>query len=152
MPVSEVFNRVRGQGLERLFGCLGGMYVGVMILFAVAPDMPISFSNSVSGHFGWPVLPPVGERFWFSLALSVPGIRAALAFAAARYPVHARVFINLLQTSLVIVAISCAAHFICHQHAVLYAVGFITEVIQIIFYYFLMSWRLSENSDPTAKE
>ena len=138
MPrVSDVTGKERRTG--RLFGCLGVMYVGVMILFAVSPDLPISFSNSISRQFDWPVLPTVGERFWFSLALSVPGVRAILAFAAVRYPVHARLFVCLLQTSLIIAAISFAFHFIFYRRAVLYAVGFATELIQIVFYYFLMS-------------
>ena len=123
----------------KLFGCLGAMYVGVMIFFTVSPDLPISFSNSISRQFDWPLLPPVRERFWFSLALSVPGIRAILAFAAMRYPVHARLFVSILQASLIIAAISFAFHFIFYQHAVLYVVGFATELIQIVFYYFLIS-------------
>ena len=123
----------------RVFGCLGAMYIGVMILFAVSPDLPISFSNSISRQFDWPVLSPMGERFWFSLALTVPGVRAVLAFAAARYPVHARLFVSVLQASLIIAAISFAFHFILYQRALLYAVGFATELIQIVFYYFLMS-------------
>ncbi|MFH1672659.1 MAG: hypothetical protein ABIF87_04465 [Pseudomonadota bacterium] len=121
------------------------MYVGVMMLFAVSPDLPISFSNSVSGRFGWSVLPSVGERFWFSLALTVPGMRAVLAFTAARYPVYERVFINLLQASLIIAAASFAFHFIFYERALLYAIGFGTEIIQIVFYCFLMS-RLKRRS------
>lgn len=124
---------------SRLFGCLGVGYVGVMISFAISPDLPISLSNRISGQFGWPILPLVEGRFWFSLALSVPGLRAILAFAAGRYPVHAKLFVSILQASLMIAAISFGVHFIFYQHAVLYAVGFATELIQIIFYYFLLS-------------
>jgi hypothetical protein len=123
----------------RLFGSLGAIYIGVMILFAVSPDLPILFSNNISRQFNWPVLSPVGERFWFSIALSVPGVRALLAFAAARHPVYARLFVNILQASLIIAAIAFAFHFIFYRHALLYAVGFATELIQIVFYYFLMS-------------
>jgi hypothetical protein len=133
------------QGSQRLFGCLGVMYVGVIMLFAVSPDLPISFSNSVSRHLNWPVLPSVGERFWSSLALSVPGIRAVFAFGAARYPIYERVFIGLLQASLIIAAASFAFHFIFYERALLYAIGFGTELIQIVFYYFLMS-RLKRRS------
>lgn len=146
MLVSKVFNRVssqvsgvRCQGVQRLFNCLGVMYVGVMILFAVSPDLSISLSNSLSGRFDWPIVPSVGERFWFSLALSVPGIRAVFAFGAARYPIYERVFIGLLQASLIIAAVSFALHFIFYKRALLYAIGFGTELMQIVFYYFLMS-------------
>lgn len=127
------------QRSQRLFGCLGVMYVGVMLLFAVSPDLPISLSNSVSIHFDLPVVPSVGERFWFSLALSVPGIRAVFAFGALRYPIYERVFIGLLQVSLIIAAASFAFHFIFYKRALLYAIGFATELIQIVFYGFLMS-------------
>ncbi|MBW2645842.1 MAG: hypothetical protein JRE23_06665 [Deltaproteobacteria bacterium] len=72
-------------------------------------------------------------------------MHAVLAFAAARHPAYERVFINLLQASLIIAAISFAFHFIFHQRALLYAIGFGTEIIQIVFYYFLMS-RLKSQS------
>lgn len=122
---------------QRLFGCLGATYLAVMIVFAANPDLPISCSNSISGRFGWPVVPLCGERFWFSLALGVPGIRAVLAFAAARYPEHEEVFIYILQASLTIAAIFFAIEFFFHKQALLYAIGFVTEVVQIIFYFFL---------------
>ena len=62
------------------------VYVAVGVLFLVNPDWLILVVNQVFARYEWPVVFFPTERFWLSLAVSVPGTRAFLAFAAARNP------------------------------------------------------------------
>jgi len=69
------------------------------------PDWIILVTNQVFAGYDWPVVFFPTERFWFALAVTVPGTRAFLAFTAARRPTEARLCIKILQVSLVLAAI-----------------------------------------------
>jgi hypothetical protein len=77
------------------------------------------------------------EKFWLSLAVSVPGTRAFLAFAASRNPASGDLCVTVLQVSLAIAGITFGLHFLFSRHAPLYAVGFFVELIQVVFYGYL---------------
>jgi hypothetical protein len=113
------------------------VYVAVAVLFIVNPDWPILMVNKAFAHLDWPMAFFPTERFWYSLAVSVPGTRAFLAFTAARRPAEARLCVRVLQVSLVLAAIFFARQFLFYRHAPIYALGFFTEVIQVVFYHFL---------------
>ncbi|MDY6952315.1 MAG: hypothetical protein SWE60_12445 [Thermodesulfobacteriota bacterium] len=113
------------------------IYVAVAVLFVVNPDYPILMANKAFARFNWPMVFFPIEKFWYSLAVTVPGTRAFLAFAAARRPVQARLYVRVLQVSLLLAAALFAVQFVFHKHAPLYAVGFFLESIQVVFYLFL---------------
>jgi hypothetical protein len=113
------------------------VYVAVAVLFVVNPDWPILTVNKAFARFDWPMVFFPTEKFWYSLAVTVPGTRAFLAFAAARRPAEARLYVGVLQVSLLLAAALFAAQFVFHRHAALYALGFLVESIQVVFYYSL---------------
>ena len=113
------------------------VYVAVMVLFLVNPDWPILFVNKAFARYDWPMVFFPTEKFWFSLAVSVPGTRAYLAFSAAQRPAEARFYVKVLQISLLLAAALFAWQFIFHKHAPLYAIGFLIEFVQVVFYLFL---------------
>jgi hypothetical protein len=116
---------------------MGMVYVAVTVLFIVHPDYPILMANKAFAQFNWPMVFFPIEKFWYSLAVSVPGTRAFVAFAAARRPVQARVYVGVLQVSLLLAAALFAIQFVFHKHAALYALGFFVESIQLVFYLLL---------------
>jgi hypothetical protein len=116
---------------------MGVVYVAVGVLFLVNPDWIILVTNRLFAGRDWPVVFFPTERFWFALAVTVPGTRAFLAFTASRRPVEARLCINVLQISLVLAALFFALQFILRKHAPLYAIGFFLETAQVVFYYYL---------------
>jgi hypothetical protein len=113
------------------------VYVAVGVLFLVNPDWLILVVNQVFARYEWPVVFFPTERFWLSLAVSVPGTRAFLAFAAARNPVQARLYVQVLQVSLLLAAALFAWQFIIRKHAPIYVLGFFVEFGQVVFYHFL---------------
>jgi hypothetical protein len=112
-------------------------YVAVGVLFLVNPDWIILVTNKMFEGRDWPVVFFPTERFWFALAVTVPGTRAFLAFNASRRPAEARLCIRVLQVSLVLAAVFFALQFIFRKHAPLYALGFFLEAVQVAFYYYL---------------
>ncbi|NVM56903.1 MAG: hypothetical protein HWN51_02115 [Desulfobacterales bacterium] len=116
-------------------------YVAVTALFLVDADLPILVVNKAFARFGWPMVFFPTEKFWFSLAVSVPGTRAFLAFAAARRPADARLYVKILQVSLLLTAALFAWQFLFYKHAALYALGFLIEFVQVLFY-LLLSQKL----------
>jgi hypothetical protein len=115
-------------------------YVAVGVLFLINPDWIILIVNKAFARFDWPMVFFPTERFWFSLAVSVPGTRAFLAFSAARRPAAARLCVTILQISLLLAAVLFAWQFVIYKHAPLYVLGFFVELIQIAFYHFLRRW------------
>ena len=125
------------KGLRWSLELMAMIYVAVTVLFLVNPDWPILFVNKAFARYNWPTVFFPTERFWFSLALSVPGTRAFLAFSAAQRPAEALVCVKVLQISLLLAAALFAWQFLFHKHAPLYALGFLIEFIQVAFYLFL---------------
>ena len=113
------------------------VYVAVAVAFVINPDFAILVVNKAFARFDWPMVFFSTEKFWFSLAISVPATRAYLAFAAARKPAEARIFVTILCVSLLLVAVAFAWQFLFRKHAALYALGFLVELVQVILYYFL---------------
>jgi hypothetical protein len=113
------------------------IYVAVAVLFVVNPDWPILVVNKAFIGYDWPMVFFPTEKFWFCLAVSVPGTRAFLAFAAARRPAETRLCVRVLQVSLALAATLFAWQFLFHKHAALYALGFLIESIQVLFYLLL---------------
>jgi hypothetical protein len=113
------------------------IYVAVTVLFLVNPDWPILFVNKVFARYDWPMVFFPTEKFWYSLAVSVPGTRAFLAFSAAQSPAEARSYVKVLQISLLLAAALFAWQFVFHKHAPLYALGCLIEFIQVFFYLIL---------------
>jgi hypothetical protein len=113
------------------------IYVAVTVLFLVNPDWPILFVNKVFARYDWPMVFFPTEKFWYSLAVSVPGTRAFLAFSAAQRPAESRPYVRVLQISLLLAAALFAWQFIFYKHAALYALGFFIECIQVVFFLFL---------------
>ena len=113
------------------------IYVAVMVLFLVNPDWPILFVNKAFARHDWPVVFFPTEKFWFSLAVSVPATRAFLAFSAAQRPADVRVYLKVLQISLVVTGALFAWQFVFHKHAPLHALGCLIEFLQVVFYLIL---------------
>jgi hypothetical protein len=130
---SELFSRGTQWSLE----VMAVFYVAVTVLFLVDADWPILVVNKAFSGYGWPPVFFPTEKFWFSLAVSVPATRAYLAFAAAKKPVEARLFVRILCISLVITAALFAWQFVFRRHAALYALGFLIESVQVVFYLLL---------------
>jgi hypothetical protein len=116
---------------------MGMIYVAVAALFLVNPNWPILVVNKAFAHYDWPMVFFPTEKFWLSLAVSVPGTRAFLAFAASRNPTSARLCITVLQVSLAIAGIVFGLHFVFSKPAPLYALGFFIELFQVAFYGYL---------------
>ena len=129
------------KGIQWSLELMGMVYVAVMFLFLVSPDWPILMINKVAAGFDWPVVLFPTERFWLSLAVTVPGTRAFLAFSAARRPIEARLCVKVLQVSLVLAGLMFAWQFVFTKHAPLYVIGFFAEAVQVAFYV-LLSRRL----------
>ncbi len=127
-------------GVQWSFELLGMIYVAVAVLFVVNPDWLILFVNKHFARYDWPVVFFPTERFWFSLAVTVPGTRAFLSFSAARKPTAARLYVKVLHVSLLLAAALFAWQFVFHQHAPLYVLGFLIEFVQVVFYLFLSRW------------
>lgn len=127
------------KGVEWSLEVMGVIYVAVAVLFLVNPNWLILVVNKGFARYDWPMVFFPTEKFWFSLAVSVPGTRAYLALAAARKAAAARLYVNVLQVSLILAAIMFAWQFLFYKHAALYALGFLTEVAQGVFYLFLNS-------------
>lgn len=125
------------KGVEWSLEVMGVIYVAVAVLFLVNPNWLILVVNKGFARYDWPMVFFPTEKFWFSLAVSVPGTRAYLALAAARKAAAARLYVNVLQISLVLAAVMFAWQFLFYKHAALYALGFLTEVAQGVFYLFL---------------
>lgn len=113
------------------------IYVAVAVLFAVHPNWPILVVNKAFIGYDWPLVFFPTEKFWFCLAVSVPGTRAFLAFTAARRPVETVLCVRVLQVSLALAATLFAWQFVFHKHAALYALGCLIESIQVLFYLLL---------------
>ena len=113
------------------------VYVAVAVLFFVDADLPILIVNKAFARYDWPMVFFPTEKFWFSLAISVPATRAYLAFAAARKPAEARIFVRILWVSLLVTAIVFAWQFVFRKHAALYALACLIESVQVVFYLFL---------------
>ena len=113
------------------------IYVAVMVLFLVNPDWTILFVNKAFARYDWPMVFFPTEKFWFSLAVSVPATRAFLAFSAAQRPADVRLYVKVLQISLVVAGALFAWQFVFHKHAPLYALGCLIEFMQVIFYLLL---------------
>ena len=116
------------------FEFMAVIYVAVMVLFLVNPDWIILFVNKAFARYDWPVVFFPTEKFWFSLAASVPATRAFLAFSAAQNPAEVRVYLKVLQISLVVTGGLFAWQFIFHKHAPLHALGCLIEFLQVVFY------------------
>ena len=129
------------KGVQWSLEFMGMVYVAVMFIFLVSPDWLILMTNKAAARLDWPVVHFPTERFWLSLAATVPGTRAFLAFSAARRPTEARLCVNVLQVSLVLAGMMFAWQFVFTKHAPLYAIGFFTEAVQVVFY-FLLSKKL----------
>lgn len=129
------------KGAQWLLELMAMSYVAVTALFLVDADLPILVVNKAFARFGWPMVFFPTEKFWFSLAVSVPGTRAFLAFAAARRPADARLYVKILQVSLLLTAALFAWQFLFYKHAALYALGFLIEFVQVLFY-LLLSQKL----------
>jgi hypothetical protein len=125
------------KGIQWSLEFMGMVYVAVMFLFLVSPDWPILMINKMAAGFDWPVVMFPTERFWLSLAVTVPGTRAFLAFSAARRPIEARLCVKVLQVSLVLAGLMFAWQFVFNKHSPLYVIGFFTEAVQVAFYFFL---------------
>lgn len=125
------------KGVEWSLEVMGVIYVAVAVLFLVNPNWLILVVNKGFARYDWPMVFFPTEKFWFSLAVSVPGTRAYLALAAARKAAAARLYVNVLQVSLILAAVMFAWQFLFYKHAALYALGFLTEVAQGVFYLFL---------------
>jgi hypothetical protein len=116
---------------------MGMTYVAIGVLFLVNPDWIILVTNQVFAGHDWPVVFFPTERFWFALAVTVPGTRAFLAFTASRKAREARLCVKVLQVSLVLAAVFFALQFILGKPAPLYALGFFLEAVQVVFYLYL---------------
>jgi hypothetical protein len=125
------------KGVRWSLEVMAMIYVAVAVLFVVNPDWPILVVNKAFIAYDWPMVFFPTEKFWFSLAVSVPGTRAFLAFAAARKPVETRLCVRVLRVSLALTATLFAWQFLFHKHAALYALGFLIESIQVVFYLIL---------------
>lgn len=122
------------RGVRWSFEFMAVTYVAVMVLFLVNPDWPILFVNKAFARYDWPVVFFPTEKFWFSLAVSVPATRAFLAFSAAQNPGEVRVYLKVLQISLAVTGGLFAWQFIFHKHAPLHALGCLIEFLQVVFY------------------
>lgn len=129
---------VHSKGVRLLLELMAMVYVGVMAVFLVNTDWPLLVANKISLCYGWPLVIFPTERFWFSLAASVPGTRAFLAFSAAQSPAAARLCVKALQVSLLLAAIIFAWQFVVQGHALLYALAFLIEAVQLVFYFLLL--------------
>jgi hypothetical protein len=125
------------KGVQWSLELMAMVYVAVAVLFFVDADLPILIVNKAFACYDWPMVFFPTEKFWFSLALSVPATRAYLAFAAARKPAEARIFVRILWVSLLVTAIVFAWQFVFRKHAALYALACLIESVQVIFYLFL---------------
>jgi len=125
------------KGVQWCLEIMAMIYVAVAVLFVVNPDYPILMANKAFARFNWPMVFFPIEKFWYSLAVSVPGTRAFLAFSAARRPLEARLYVRVLQVSLLLAAALFAMQFVFYKHAALYAFGFFLESIQVVLYLFL---------------
>ncbi len=143
--VNETTRESVPKAVQWAFEIMAVIYVAVAVLFLVDPDWPILMVNTAFSGYDWPVVFFPTERFWFSLAVSVPGTRAFLAFAAARRLAEARLYVKVLQASLLIAAVMFALQFL-FKHAPLYAIGFFIELLQVVFYYYL-NRKLLPNPD-----
>jgi hypothetical protein len=126
------------KGIQWSLELMAVAYVAVMAVFLINADWPLIVANKISLSYGWPLVIFPTEKFWFSLAASVPGTRAFLAFSAAQKPAQARLCVKVLQISLVLAGIFFAWQFIFHTHAPLYVIAFLTEAVQVVFYLFLI--------------
>jgi hypothetical protein len=135
--VSQPKTALLPKGIRWLLELIAMIYVAVTVLFLVNPDWPILFVNKVFARYDWPMVFFPTEKFWYSLAVSVPGTRAFLAFSAAQRPLESRSYVKVLLASLLLAAALFAWQFIFYRHAALYAVGFFVECIQGVFFLFL---------------
>ena len=119
------------------FELMAIIYVAVTVVFLVDADWPILVVNKAFARYDWPTEFFPTEKFWFSLAVSVPGTRAYLAFTAARRPAETRLYAKILQISFVLTAALFAWQFLFYKHATLYALGFVIEFTQAVFYLLL---------------
>ncbi|NVM21288.1 MAG: hypothetical protein HWN68_05865 [Desulfobacterales bacterium] len=135
--MTQVHSERLAKGAQWSIEVMAVIYVAVTVLFLVNADWPILVVNKTFARYDWPMVFFPTEKFWFSLAASVPGTRAFLAFAAAQRPAEARLYVKVLQISLLLAAVLFAWQFLFHKHAPLYAIGFFVELVQMVFYLFL---------------
>jgi hypothetical protein len=128
------------KGVQLTLELMATIYVAVAVLFLVNPDWLILVTNKAFARYDWPMVFFPTERFWFSLAVTVPGTRAFLAFSAARNPTAARLYVKVLVVSLLLAAVLFAWQFIFHKHAPLYVLGFFAEFAQVFLYLGLFRW------------
>lgn len=126
--------RPPSQPIQWAFDVMAVMYIAAAALFLVNPNWPILMVNKAFSHYNWPMVFFPTEKFWLSLAVSVPVTRAFLAFTASRRPALARLCVAVLQVSLTTTAIMFALHFVFYKHAALYAIGFFIELLQVLFF------------------
>jgi hypothetical protein len=135
--VGQIGTEHFSKGVQWSLEFMGMTYVAVGILFLVNPDWIILVTNQIFEGRGWPVVFFPTERFWFALAVTVPGTRAFLAFTASRRPGEARLCVKVLQTSLALAALFFVLQFTFRKHAPLYALAFFLEAVQVVFYCYL---------------
>ena len=71
------------KGVQLTLELMATTYVAVAVLFLVNPDWLILVTNKAFARYDWPMVFFPTERFWLSLAVTVPGTRAFLASARA---------------------------------------------------------------------
>lgn len=120
-----------------VFDVMTVIYIATTALFLVNPNWVILVANKMFSHYGWPMVFFPTEKFWLSVAVSVPGTRAFLAFSASRRPAYAPLCVTVLQVSATIAGIMFALHFVFYKHAPLYAIGFFVELLQVFLYVYL---------------
>ena len=125
------------KGVQWSLEVMAVIYVAVAVLFVVNPNWPILMANKAFIRYDWPVVFFPIEKFWYALAVSVPGTRAFLAFSAARRSAETALCVRVLQVSLLLTAALFAWQFLFHTHAALYALGCLIESIQVVFYLIL---------------
>ena len=125
------------KGIQWSLEAMGTIYVAVTVLFVVNADWPILIVNKAFARYDWPVVFFPIERFWYSLAVSIPATRAFLAFSAARRSAEAPLCAKVLLVSVLLTAALFAWQFVFYKHAPHYALGFLIELVQVVFYLFL---------------
>ena len=81
--MSQTTSKLLSQQIQWTFDVMAVIYIATAALFLVNPNWPILVVNKAFSHYSWPMVFFPTEKFWLSLAVSVPGTRAFLAFTAS---------------------------------------------------------------------
>lgn len=107
---------------------LAASFAVVGLLFLFAPDVVLTFGNSVGMRFGKFVpAPPTGAKLWLCLGVSYMALVTALAYLASRDVRANRTLMHILALGKAVSSLTSLAFFLTEARVFVYLLNFVVD-------------------------